>query len=229
MFFFDPTIIILIPGLIVALWAQIMVQTAYSRYSRVRSSLGYTGYDVAKRLLENAGLYNVGIEVVSGTLTDHYDPIKKVVRISAANYRNNSIAALGVVAHEVGHALQDAERYPLLVLRSAIGPAVAIGSNLAWIIFVLGLIFFTPFLVRLGILLFSLVVLFTLITLPVELNASSRAMKLLKNYLLMPEEELKGVKEVLRAAALTYVASVLTAVLQLLRMIFIANMYSDRR
>lgn len=229
MFFFDPTIIILIPGLIVALWAQIMVQTAYSRYSRVRSSLGYTGYDVAKRLLENAGLYNVGIEVVSGTLTDHYDPIKKVVRISAANYRNNSIAALGVVAHEVGHALQDAEKYPLLVLRSAIGPAVAIGSNLAWIIFVLGLIFFTPFLVRLGILLFSLVVLFTLITLPVELNASSRAMKLLRNYLLMPEEELKGVKEVLRAAALTYVASVLTAVLQLLRMIFIANMYSDRR
>ena len=229
MFFFDPTIVILIPGLIVALWAQILVQTAYSRYSRVRSSLGYTGYDVAKRLLENAGLYNVGIEVVSGTLTDHYDPIKKVVRISAANYRNNSIAALGVVAHEVGHALQDAERYPLLVLRSAIGPAVAIGSNLAWIIFVLGLIFFTPFLVRLGILLFSLVVLFTLITLPVELNASSRAMKLLKNYLLMPEEELKGVKEVLRAAALTYVASVLTAVLQLLRMIFIANMYSDRR
>jgi len=229
MFFFDPTIVILIPGLIVALWAQILVQTAYSRYSRVRSSLGYTGYDVAKRLLENAGLYNVGIEVVSGTLTDHYDPIKKVVRISAANYRNNSIAALGVVAHEVGHALQDAERYPLLVLRSAIGPAVAIGSNLAWIIFVLGLVFFTPFLVRLGILLFSLVVLFTLITLPVELNASSRAMKLLKNYLLMPEEELKGVKEVLRAAALTYVASVLTAVLQLLRMIFIANMYSDRR
>lgn len=229
MFFFDPTIVILIPGLIVALWAQIMVQTAYSRYSRVRSSLGYTGYDVAKRLLENAGLYNVGIEVVSGTLTDHYDPIKKVVRISAANYRNNSIAALGVVAHEVGHALQDAEKYPLLVLRSAIGPAVAIGSNLAWIIFVLGLIFFTPFLVRLGILLFSLVVLFTLITLPVELNASSRAMKLLRNYLLMPEEELKGVKEVLRAAALTYVASVLTAVLQLLRMIFIANMYSDRR
>jgi len=229
MFFFDPTIIILIPGLIVALWAQIMVQTAYSRYSRVRSSLGYTGYDVAKRLLENAGLYNVGIEVVSGTLTDHYDPIKKVVRISAANYRNNSIAALGVVAHEVGHALQDAEKYPLLVLRSAIGPAVAIGSNLAWIIFVLGLIFFTPFLVRLGILLFSLVVLFTLITLPVELNASSRAMKLLRNYLLMPEEELKGVREVLKAAALTYVASVLTAVLQLLRMIFIANMYSDRR
>ena len=229
MFFFDPTIIILIPGLIVALWAQIMVQTAYSRYSRVRSSLGYTGYDVAKRLLENAGLYNVGIEVVSGTLTDHYDPIKKVVRISAANYRNNSIAALGVVAHEVGHALQDAEKYPLLVLRSAIGPAVAIGSNLAWIIFVLGLIFFTPFLVRLGILLFSLVVLFTLITLPVELNASSRAMKLLRNYLLMPEEELKGVREVLKAAALTYVASVLTAVLQLLRMILIANMYSDRR
>lgn len=229
MFFFDPTIVILIPGLIVALWAQILIQTAYSRYSRVRSSLGYTGYDVAKRLLENAGLYNVGIEVVSGTLTDHYDPIKKVVRISAANYRNNSIAALGVVAHEVGHALQDAERYPLLVLRSAIGPAVAIGSNLAWIIFVLGLIFFTPFLVRLGILLFSLVVLFTLITLPVELNASSRAMKLLKNYLLMPEEELKGVKKVLKAAALTYVASVLTAVLQLLRMIFIANMYSDRR
>ncbi len=229
MFFFDPTIVILIPGLIVALWAQILIQTAYSRYSRVRSSLGYTGYDVAKRLLENAGLYNVGIEVVSGTLTDHYDPIKKVVRISAANYRNNSIAALGVVAHEVGHALQDAERYPLLVLRSAIGPAVAIGSNLAWIIFVLGLIFFTPFLVRLGILLFSLVVLFTLITLPVELNASSRAMKLLKNYLLMPEEELKGVRKVLKAAALTYVASVLTAVLQLLRMIFIANMYSDRR
>lgn len=229
MFFFDPTIVVLIPGLIVALWAQVLVQTAYGRYSRVRSSLGYTGYDVAKRLLENAGLYNVGIEVVSGTLTDHYDPIKKVVRISAANYRNDSIAAIGVVAHEVGHALQDAEKYPLLVLRSAIGPTVATGSNLAWIIFVMGLIFFTPFLVRLGILLFSLVVLFTLITLPVELNASSRAMKILRNHLFMPEEELRGVRKVLRAAALTYVAAALTAVLQLLRMILIVNMYSDRR
>lgn len=228
-FFFDPTFIILIPGLLLALWAQIRVQTAYARYSQVRSSLGLTGYELAKRLLENAGIYNVKIEVVSGFLSDHYDPVKKVLRLSPQNFKGTSVASLGVVAHEVGHAMQDAEKYPLLALRNMMVPAVAMGSNLSWFIFLFGLIFYTPFLIRLGIILFSLVVLFTLITLPVEFNASRRAVKLLETSMLMPEYELKGVKEVLSAAALTYVASSLTAFLQLLRMIALAGLFGDRR
>ncbi|MCD6551043.1 zinc metallopeptidase [Thermotoga sp.] len=228
-FLFDPTFIILIPGLLLALWAQIRVQTAYTRYSQVKSSLGLTGYELAKRLLESAGIYDVKIEVVSGFLSDHYDPVKKVLRLSPQNFRGTSVASLGVVAHEVGHAIQDAEKYPLLALRNMMVPAAATGSYLAWIIFVLGFIFYTPLLIRLGIILFSLVVLFTLITLPVEFNASRRAVRLLETSMLMPEYELKGVKEVLSAAALTYVASSLTAILQLLRMIVLAGLFGDRR
>ncbi|KHC91237.1 putative peptidase membrane zinc metallopeptidase [Thermotoga sp. Mc24] len=228
-FFFEPTFIILIPGIILALWAQARVQSAYNKYSRVRSSLGLTGYELAKRLLENAGIYNVKIEVVSGFLSDHYDPYRKVLRLSPQNFRGVSVASLGVVAHEVGHALQDVEKYPLLALRNLMVPAAVTGSQLAWIIFILGLFFQTPFLIRLGILLFSLVVLFTLITLPVEFNASRRAVKLLETTMLMPEYELKGVKEVLGAAALTYVASSLMAFLQLLRMIALAGLFGDRR
>ncbi|PLV60241.1 zinc metallopeptidase [Thermotoga sp. KOL6] len=228
-FLFDPTFIILVPGLLLALWAQMRVQAAYTKYSKVRSSLGLTGYELARRLLENAGIYNVKIEIVSGFLTDHYDPVRKVLRLSPQNFKGTSVASLGVVAHEVGHAIQDAEKYPLLALRNMMVPAATTGSYLAWIIFVLGFLFYTPFLIRLGIILFSLVVLFTLVTLPVEFNASRRAVKLLETSMLMPEYELKGVKEVLGAAALTYVASSLTAFLQLLRMIILAGLFGDRR
>ena len=230
MFFplFDPTIIILIPAFLLALWAQILVSSTFNRYSRVKSTTGYTGFELARRLLESAGIYDVSIEYISGRLTDHYDPRSKVVRLSSATYNSFSVASLGVVAHEIGHAIQHAQNYAPLVIRNAMAPVVTFGSNLAWILFLIGLIFFSPFLVKLGIIFFILVVIFTLITLPVEIDASRRALKLLRESVLMPEEELKGVKKVLTAAAMTYVAAVATAILQLLRMIFIASMFGDR-
>jgi len=225
---FDPTIIILIPAFLFALWAQILVSSTFGKYSKIKSTTGYTGFELARRLLESAGIYDVSIEYISGKLTDHYDPRTKVVRLSSATYNNFSVASLGVVAHEIGHAIQHAQNYAPLVIRNAMAPVVTFGSNLAWILFLIGLIFFSPFLIKLGIIFFILVVIFTLITLPVEIDASRRALKLLRESILMPEEELRGVKKVLTAAAMTYVAAVATAIFQLLRMIFIASMFGDR-
>ncbi len=223
MFFYDPTFILLIPALLLAIWAQATVQSNFSKYSKVRSNLGMTGADLARFILDSAGLYDVRIELIPGSLTDHYDPRAKVVRLSQATYNSSSIAALGVVAHEIGHAIQHKERYAPLVVRNSIAPVAAFSSNLAWLFFILGL--FTEFLglARLGILLFLAVVLFSIITLPVEFDASKRAVKILERSLMMPASELKGVKEVLTAAAMTYVASTLMAIMQLLRMILIAR------
>ncbi|MFW6119578.1 MAG: zinc metallopeptidase [Petrotogales bacterium] len=220
--FLDPTFILLIPAIILAIWAQNKVKSSFSRYSKVKSSFGMTGSELARHLLDNVGLYNIKIESIKGKLTDHYDPKKKVVRLSEATKNSESIAALGVVAHEIGHVIQDKANYTPLVVRNAFAPVANFGSGLSWIIFIIGFLFWSPLLVRLGIILFSLVVLFTLITLPVEYNASKRA-KIMLSRLGMPKKEVLAVNNVLSAAALTYIASTLIAALQLLRMILLAG------
>lgn len=221
--FYDPTFIILIPALLLALWAQIMVQSNFSRYSQVRSRIGMTGAELARFILDSAGLYDVKIESIPGSLTDHYDPRAKVVRLSQATYGSDSIAALGVVAHEIGHAIQHANNYVPIVIRNAIAPIASFSSNLAWIFFIIGLVTGAIGLAQFGILLFLAVVLFSIITLPVEFDASRRAMKILERNLMMPKDELKGVRAVLSAAAMTYVAATLMAILQLVRMILITR------
>jgi len=227
--FYDPTIILLIPAFLLALWAQILVSSTFSKYSKYKSITGLTGYTLARNLLMAKGIYDVDIEMISGTLSDHYDPRNKVVRLSQSTYSSDSVAALGVVAHEIGHVVQHAENYFPLVIRNAMVPIASVGSSLAWIIFLMGLLFFSPFMMRIGIVLFSLAVLFTLLTLPVEIDASNRALKLLKSTVAMPEDELKAVKKVLTAAALTYVAATAIAILQLLRMLILAGIFGERR
>jgi len=181
------------------------------------------GAQLARFILDSAGLYDVKIETIQGTLTDHYDPRTKVVRLSQATYSNDSIASLGVVAHEIGHAIQHANNYAPLVIRNAIAPVAQFSSNLAWIFFIIGLVTGAFGLAQFGIYLFLAVVVFSLVTLPVEFNASKRAVKILETNLAMPQEEVKGVKSVLSAAAMTYVAATLMAIVQLLRMIFISR------
>ena len=227
--FYDPTIILLIPAFLLALWAQILVSSTFSKYSKYKSITGLTGYTLARNLLMAKGIYDVDIEMISGTLSDHYDPRNKVVRLSQSTYSSDSVAALGVVAHEIGHVVQHAENYFPLVIRNAMVPVANVGSSLAWIIFLIGLLFFNPLMMRIGIVLFSLAVLFTLLTLPVEIDASNRALKLLKSTVAMPEDELKAVKKVLTAAALTYVAATAIAILQLLRMLILAGIFGERR
>ncbi|MEJ5257532.1 MAG: zinc metallopeptidase [Fervidobacterium sp.] len=221
--FYDPTFIILLPALLLSLWATISVQSRFSEYSRVRSRVGMTGAELARFILDSAGLYDVKIEALPGTLTDHYDPRTRVVRLSQATYSSDSVASLGVVAHEIGHAIQHAKGYVPLVIRNTIAPVAQFSSNLAWIFFIIGLVTGMFGLAQLGIILFSIAVLFSIITLPVEFDASRRALSILQRNLMMPAEELKGVKAVLSAAAMTYVAAMLMAVLQLVRMILIAR------
>jgi Zn-dependent membrane protease YugP len=216
--------VILIPAVVLAIWAQTKVTTTFKRYSQVRSSLNVNGSQIARMLLDANGLYNIKIERIPGQLTDHYDPRSKVIRLSDVTYSSNSIAALGVVAHETGHAVQHAHHYVPLIVRDAIVPTANIGSSLSWIIFFLGLIFYSTFLMQIGIILFSFFVIFTLVTLPVELDASHRALVMLRNVMAMPEGEVTMARKVLSAAAMTYVASVAMAALQLLRLILISNM-----
>jgi len=227
MFFWDPTFILLIPAIILAAYAQFLVSSRFSQYSRVRSSFGYTGSQLARQLLDNAGLYDIRIERVQGNLTDHYDPRKRVVRLSQATHDSTSIAALGVVAHEIGHAIQDKEKYVPLVVRNSVVPVAQFGTSFSWILFIIGLLMVSPILIRAGIIVFSAFVFFTLVTLPVEFNASTRAKKLLTS-MGMPAPELKGVSSVLGAASMTYVASSATAILQLLRMLLIAGALGRR-
>lgn len=221
--YYDPTFILLLPALLLAIWAQVMVQSNFSKYSQVKSRLEMTGAELARFILDASGLYDVRIEMIPGTLTDHYDPRAKVVRLSQATYGSQSIAALGVVAHEIGHAIQHAKNYTPIVIRNAIAPVASFSSNLAWIFFIIGIFTGALGLAKFGIFLFLIVVLFSLLTLPVEFDASRRALKILSSNLMMPNDELKGVKSVLSAAAMTYVAATLMAILQLLRMILIAR------
>lgn len=222
MILFGPSIIILIPALILGIYAQWKVKSTFGKYSRVRASSQISAGRMAQSLLDGAGLNNVKVEGVRGILTDHYDPRSRTLRLS--NPDSDSLAVLGVTAHEVGHAMQHAQAYKPLELRSAIVPVVNFGSGLALPLFLVGLIFSFPQLMWIGILAYSLAVLFTLVTLPVELNASGRAVKLLQDGRFVTSgEELGAVKKVLSAAALTYVAAAAMAVLQLVRMILISR------
>ena len=221
--FWDYTMLILIPGLLLWLWAQARVQSAYAKYSRVRTQRGLPAEEVVGQLLRQESADHVVISRTSGQLTDYFDPRTDTLRLSDGVYGSASVAALGIAAHEAGHALQKQQGYPFLSLRSLMVPAVNIGSTLAWPIFVLGLIFSWDPLVNAGIVLFGLVVLFSLVTLPVEFDASRRAMAMLAGSGYLTQDEQKGVKAVLSAAALTYVASFVSALLQLFRLITIAR------
>lgn len=223
MLFYDWTFLIVLPGLLLALIAQAGVSGTFTRYQRVPARIGLTGAMLARRMLDSRGLNDITIERVSGKLSDHYDPSARVLRLSDGVYDSPSIAALGVAAHETGHALQDQEQYAPLKLRTAIVPMVGIGSNLSWPIFLAGMIFSWQPLLLAGIVLFSLAVVFSLVTLPVEFNASSRALATLSSGGYLDSEEMAGAKKVLRAAAMTYVAAAIGAILQLIRLLLLAG------
>lgn len=223
MFYFDWTVILMLPGLLLGIWAQSKVNNAYRTYSRVGTRSGVTASEAARRMLWQNGAGDVMIEQTGGHLTDHYDPRSNVLRLSSGVCHSGSIAALGIAAHEAGHAIQQAENYPFLKLRTWVAPVVNIGSSLSWPIFFLGLLFSWQPLMMLGILLFAAVVLFTLITLPVEFDASRRALRMLSEGGYLTQQELGGAKQVLSAAALTYVASFVSAALQLLRLLTLAR------
>ena len=221
-YYYDPTYLLLIPGLILALYAQFKVSSTFARFKREPSRSGLTGAQIARQILDTNGCGDVRIERVPGSLTDHYDPENGVLRLSEEVYGSRSIAALGVAAHEAGHAIQDATDYGPMRIRATLVPVANIGSSAAIPLFMLGLIFSWEPLLKIGILCFSLAVLFYVVTLPVEFNASGRAVALLASGYL-PEDEVQGVKKVLSAAALTYVAAALQAILQLLRLVLLAN------
>ena len=216
-------LILVVPTLILSMIAQFMVKTTFNKYSQVRCSRNITGQDAAQLLLQNNSIGNVAIEPVQGSLTDHYDPKSKKLRLSEPVYGQPSIAAVGVAAHEAGHAIQHAKGYGPLVLRSTLVPVANIGSSLGPWIAIAGLVLAFPLLTNLGLLLFGGAVIFYVITLPVEFNASARALAMLRNNNVLTQEELSGVKKVLTAAALTYVASALTAIMSFLRLYLLSR------
>lgn len=220
--YFDSTILLLLPGLILGLWAQARVRKAYETYSKVPTQQNVPAAAAVQKLLQQQGV-EIGIEPVSGQLTDHFDPRTDTLRLSEGVYSSPSVAAIGIAAHEAGHALQKHDNYPFLALRTALVPAVNIGSNLAWPIFFLGILFSWEPLMTAGIVCFSLAVLFSLITLPVEFDASRRAMAMLSGSGMLTQTEEQGVKKVLTAAAMTYVASFIGALMQLLRLIALSR------
>lgn len=222
----DPTYVLVIIGVIICLGASAKMKSTFNKYSKVRSHSGMTGKEAAERVLRGAGIYDVRVEHISGNLTDHYDPRSKVLRLSDATYNSQSVAAVGVAAHECGHAIQHARHYAPLSLRSSLVPIANLGSTIAWPLILIGLLFnsqSSQLFLNLGIIAFSLAVLFQIVTLPVEFNASSRAIKILGSTGMLYEDELNGTKKVLSAAALTYVAGAASAVLQLLRIILLSN------
>jgi Zn-dependent membrane protease YugP len=229
MFYFDPTYLILIPAVLFSLYAQFRVQATFSEYSNRRAISGRSGAQIARDLLDHNQLGDIPVELTSGKLSDHYDPRTRVLRLSPEVYHGTSLASLGVAAHETGHALQHAHAYVPLALRNGIFPVANLGSQLGFFLFFLGFIFGgNSFMIDLGILLFSFFVFFTLITLPVELNASSRGMAMLtEGGYLQRGDEAAGARKVLNAAALTYVASAAMAILQLIRMLLIRGGRDD--
>lgn len=219
-YYYDPTYMLIIISALISLFAQFLVNSRFSKYSRVRSRSGMTGAQAAERILQSQGIYDVAIQRVSGKLTDHYDPRNKTLNLSDAVYANTSVAAVGVAAHECGHAIQHARGYAPLSFRSALVPVANIGSQLSWLFIILGIFFGgSHTLIMIGILMFSAAVLFQLVTLPVEFNASGRALKLLSETGILQKDEVSDTRKVLSAAALTYVAAAATAVLQLLRLL----------
>lgn len=222
--YFDSTYLLLIPGILLALWAQAKVKSAYATYSQVPSGYRGTAAQAAARILADSGNTQVSVQPTGGMLTDHYDPRSETLNLSEGVYNSSSVAALGIAAHEAGHAMQKKEGYAMLGLRTAAVPFVNIGSNLSIPIFIAGIALSVPALQSAGIVLFSLTVLFSLITLPVEFDASRRALVMLRSsgIITTPEEE-RGVQKVLSAAAMTYVAAAVNALLQLLRLIILSN------
>lgn len=237
-FFYDPTYILVIIAFLISLWAQIKVKSAYAKYSKVPTRVGMTGAGAADTVLRSGGVTDVGIVGISGELTDNYNPRTNVISLSKGVIDKTSVAAVGVAAHEAGHALQYAEGYAPIKFRMAIIPVCNIASQLAWPLFALGLVFNTAadagggigyWLMQIGIYAFSFAVLFQLVTLPVEVNASRRALTALRASGSFTDEELSGAKKVLTAAAMTYIAALAGSLLQLLRLILIASSRNNRR
>ena len=224
--YFDPTYFLVLIGVVLSLLASGKVKSTFSRYSQVRNSRGLTGAQAAEQVLHTAGIYDVRIEHIGGNLTDHYDPRTKVLRLSDSVYGQTSVAAVGVAAHECGHAIQHARGYAPLKLRSTLVPVANFGAKLAWPLIIFGLFIrgeSSIILINAGIIAFLAAVAFQLVTLPVEFNASNRAIRMLADSGMMYGEEIKGAKKVLSAAALTYVASAATAILQLLRILILTG------
>ena len=225
-YYWDPTYILVVIGAVICMIASARAKGTFNKYSQPRSMSGMNGAQVAQRVLQAAGIYDVQVRHVSGSLTDHYDPRTKTVNLSDPVYNATSVAALGVAAHECGHAIQHAKSYAPLSIRSALVPIANFGSMLAWPVILIGLLFNTRssgLIIDIGILLFSAAVLFQLVTLPVEFDASRRALVMLRTQGILADDELRYTRRVLKSAALTYVASAAAAILQLLRIILITN------
>ena len=225
-YYFDPTYFLVIIGVIICALASAKVNSTYARYDQVRNHAGITGAMAAEQILRMEGIYDVQVMRVSGKLTDHYDPANHVLRLSDSTYDSTSVAALGVAAHECGHAIQHARHYVPLTIRGALVPVANFGSGISWPLIIMGLFIrgeMSTLFINLGILMFSLAVLFQIITLPVEFNASGRALKILKSSGMLYESEVREARSVLTAAALTYVASAASALLQLLRILILTG------
>ena len=230
MFYLDPYYVLIVgPAIILTIIAQVKVKSTFSKYSSVPSRCGLTGKEAARRVLDYMNLKSVEIERVSGSLTDHYDPSKNVLRLSDTVFNSSSIAAIAVACHEAGHAVQKSVKYKPLILRSTLVPMANIGSNAGpWLVIIGFIVGYGP-LVTVGIILFACSVLFYIVTLPVEFNASNRALKLLKETNIIQEDESYMARSVLSAAAMTYVASALVAIANLLRLVLLARSRNDRR
>ncbi len=230
MFFWDPMYFVFaLPALLLGLWAQAKVKSAFNKYSKVRSMVGLSGAEIARRMLDTSGLYNVKVEPTNGFLSDHYDPTSHTLRLSQDVYRSNSIAAAGVAAHEAGHALQQQDAYLPMQIRSAIVPTVQIGSWLGPIIFIVGFLLQSMQIAWIGVILFAAVAVFAIVTLPVEFNASHRAKAWLADSGMIYQNEMRGVNSVLDAAALTYVAAAAQAVSTLLYYVMLLSGGRSRR
>lgn len=221
-YYFDPTYILILIGVVISLLASARVKSTFAKYSKVRSMSGLTGAQAAERILRNAGIFDVSVQRISGHLTDHYDPKNKVLRLSDSVFGDTSVAAIGVAAHECGHAIQHSKEYVPLKMRTALVPIANFGATLSWPLILIGvLLSWSQPLITLGIILFSAAVLFQLVTLPVEFNASNRAVKILASTGMLSDREVSQTKQVLGAAALTYVAAAAASILQLLRLIIL--------
>jgi Zn-dependent membrane protease YugP len=222
-FYWDPTYVLVIIAMALSLFASFGVKTTFTKYKKVRTLRDITGAEAARKILDMNGLQHIRVERISGDLTDHFDPKNNVIRLSDSTYADTSVAAVGVAAHEAGHAVQHATGYAPIKIRNSIVPVVNIGSSLSMPLFIIGLIMGSYGLAFAGVILFSLVLVFQLVTLPVELNASSRAIRILDETRMLYEDEVGPAKKVLKAAAMTYVAAVASTALQLLRLLLILN------
>ena len=228
-YYYDSSYFLVLIGAVLCIWAQFRVKSTFNKYAQVRSRTGMTGAQAAQKILQMSGIYDVRIEHIGGSLTDHYDPANKVLRLSDTVYGSTSVAAIGVAAHECGHAVQHDKGYAPLKFRSALVPAANIGSKAGIPLILLGAVLgMNQLLIQIGIWVFALAVLFQVVTLPVEFNASGRALAMLGNYGMMERDEVSGCKKVLSAAALTYVAAAASSILQLLRLVLRFSRRSSR-